>query len=70
MSLLDRCKLGFRAERIKTAEEEVCSGELDFDFLFYLEYRYARERTMKLCSIGKLQTASYFSLLRKWNLFR
>lgn len=53
LSLLDRCKLGFRAERIKTAAEEVCSGELDFDALFRLEYRYARERLMRLRGIGE-----------------
>lgn len=51
--LLDMCKLGFRTERIKTAAEEVCSGELDFDALFRLEYKYARERLMRLRGIGE-----------------
>jgi N-glycosylase/DNA lyase len=53
MSLLNRCKLGFRAERIKTAAEEVCSGELDFDILFCLEYKYAREHLMRLHCLGE-----------------
>ncbi len=53
MSLLDRCKLGFRAERIKAAAEEVYSGELDFDAISRLEYKYARERLMRLRGIGE-----------------
>ncbi|MDI9394778.1 MAG: DNA-3-methyladenine glycosylase [Euryarchaeota archaeon] len=53
ISLLKRCKLGFRADRIKAAAEEVCSGELDFDAIFRLEYRYARERLMRLRGIGE-----------------
>lgn len=53
MFLLDRCKLGFRAERIKAAAEEVCSGELDFDAISRLEYKYARERLMRLRGIGE-----------------
>jgi N-glycosylase/DNA lyase len=50
---LDRCKLGFRTERIKAAAAEVCSGELDFDAISRLEYRYARERLMRLRGIGE-----------------
>lgn len=50
---LDRCKLGFRTQSIKTAAEEVASGELDLDVLFRLEYRYARERLMRLRGIGE-----------------
>lgn len=53
MFLLDRCKLGFRAERIKAAAGEVCSGELDFDAISRLEYKYARERLMRLRGIGE-----------------
>ncbi|MDM7919763.1 MAG: DNA glycosylase, partial [Methanosarcina sp.] len=53
MFMLDRCKLGFRADRIKMAAEEVCSGELDFNALFRLEYKYARERLMRLRGIGE-----------------
>ena len=53
MSMLDLCKLGFRADRIKMAAEEVCSEELDFDALFRLEYKYARERLMRLRGIGE-----------------
>ncbi|MCC4771527.1 DNA-3-methyladenine glycosylase 2 family protein [Methanosarcina sp. DH2] len=53
MSLLDRCKLGFRTERIQAAAAEVCSGELDFDAIFRLEHRYARERLMRLRGIGE-----------------
>jgi len=70
MSMLDRCKLGFRADRIKAAAQEVCSGELDFDALFRLEYRYARELLMRRSRHrGKsCRLRSPFSLLRKWNL--
>ena len=50
---LDQCKLGFRTRSIKTAAEEVASGELDLDVLFRLEYRYARERLMRLRGIGE-----------------
>jgi N-glycosylase/DNA lyase len=53
LSALDRCKLGFRTQSIKTAAEEVASGELDLDVLFRLEYRYARERLMRLRGIGE-----------------
>ncbi len=53
LSTLDRCKLGFRTQSIKTAAEEVASGELDLDVLFRLEYRYARERLMRLRGIGE-----------------
>ena len=35
------------------AAEEVASGELDLDVLFRLEYRYARERLMRLRGIGE-----------------
>lgn len=52
-SALDRCKLGFRTQNIKAAAEEVASGELDLDVLFRLEYRYARERLMRLRGIGE-----------------
>jgi N-glycosylase/DNA lyase len=50
---LDQCKLGFRTKNIKAAAEEVTSGELDLDVLFRLEYRYARERLMRLRGIGE-----------------
>lgn len=50
---LDKCKLGFRTQSIKAAAEEVASGELDLDVLFRLEYRYARERLMRLRGIGE-----------------
>lgn len=50
---LERCKLGFRAPSIKAAAEEVASGELDLDVLFRLEYKYARERLMRLRGIGE-----------------
>ena len=53
ISMLDKCKLGFRTERIKEAAREVASGELDLDVLFRLEYRYARERLMRLRGIGE-----------------
>ncbi len=53
LSLLDKCKLGFRTERIKTAAEEVLSGELDFDALHRLEYKYARESLMRVRGIGE-----------------
>jgi N-glycosylase/DNA lyase len=53
MSLLDSCKLGFRADRVKAAAEEVCFGELDFDAIFRLEYKYSRERLMRLRGIGE-----------------
>jgi len=52
-SLLDKCKLGFRTERIKEAAGEVASGELDLNVLFRLEYRYARERLMRIRGIGE-----------------
>lgn len=50
---LERCKLGFRAPSIKAAAEEVASGELDLNVLFRLEYKYARERLMRLRGIGE-----------------
>jgi len=50
---LDKCKLGFRTQNIIAAAEEVASGELDLDVLFRLEYRYARERLMRLRGIGE-----------------
>ncbi|KKH98385.1 8-oxoguanine DNA glycosylase [Methanosarcina sp. 1.H.T.1A.1] len=53
LSLLDKCKLGFRAERIKEAAREVASGELDLNVLYRLEYRYARERLMRIRGIGE-----------------
>jgi len=53
LSLLDKCKLGFRTERIKEAAGEVASGELDLNVLYRLEYRYARERLMRLRGIGE-----------------
>lgn len=53
LSLLDKCKLGFRAERIKAAAEEVFSGELDFEALNKLEYKYARESLMRVRGIGE-----------------
>jgi len=51
--MLDRCKLGFRTERIKEAAREVASGELDLSVLYRLEYRYARESLMRLRGIGE-----------------
>jgi len=53
LSMLDECKLGFRNERIKEAAREVCSGYLDLEVLFRLEYRYAREHLMRLRGIGE-----------------
>jgi len=53
LSMLDECKLGFRNERIKEAAREVCSGDLDLEVLFRLEYRYARDRLMRLRGIGE-----------------
>jgi N-glycosylase/DNA lyase len=53
LSMLDKCKLGFRTERIKAAAKEVASGELDLNIFRDLEYRYARERLMKLRGIGE-----------------
>jgi N-glycosylase/DNA lyase len=53
LSTLDKCKLGFRTERIKDAAREVCSGDIDLDILFRLEYKYARDRLMRLRGIGE-----------------
>jgi N-glycosylase/DNA lyase len=53
LSMLNKCKLGFRTERIKDAAKEVYSGDLDLDVLFRLEYRYARDRLMRLRGIGE-----------------
>ena len=53
LPMLDKCKLGFRTERIKEAAREVASGELALDVLFRLEYRYARERLMRIRGIGE-----------------
>ncbi len=53
ISILDKCKLGFRTQNVKAAAIEVASGELDLDVLFRLEYRYARERLMRLRGIGE-----------------
>jgi N-glycosylase/DNA lyase len=50
---LDKCKLGFRTERIRDAAREVYSGDLDLDVLFRLEYKYARDRLMRLRGIGE-----------------
>lgn len=53
LAMLDKCKLGFRTERIKEAAREVASGELDLNVLYRLEYRYARERLMRIRGIGE-----------------
>ncbi len=53
LSMLDECKLGFRNERIKDAAVEVSSGDLDLDVLFRLEYKYARDRLMRIRGIGE-----------------
>lgn len=53
LSMLDKCKLGFRTERIQAAAIEVYSGDLDLEVLFRLEYKYARERLMRLRGIGE-----------------
>jgi len=53
LSVLGKCKLGFRTERIKDAAREVCSGELDLDGLSRLEYKYSRDRLMRLQGIGE-----------------
>lgn len=50
---LEKCKLGFRAQNIRAAAEDVASGELDLDVLFRLEYKYSRERLMRLRGIGE-----------------
>jgi N-glycosylase/DNA lyase len=53
LSMLDECKLGFRNERVKDAAIEVNSGDLDLDVLFRLEYKYARDRLMRIRGIGE-----------------
>jgi N-glycosylase/DNA lyase len=53
LSTLDKCKLGFRTERIKDAAREVSSGDIDLDILFRLEYKYARDRLMRFRGIGE-----------------
>ena len=53
LSVLGKCKLGFRTERIKDAAREVYSGELDLDALSRLEYKYSRDRLMRLQGIGE-----------------
>lgn len=53
LSMLNECKLGFRNERIKDAAIEVSSGALDLDVLFRLEYKYARDRLMRIRGIGE-----------------
>jgi N-glycosylase/DNA lyase len=53
LSTLDKCKLGFRTERIKEAAREVHSGALDLEVLFRLEYKYARDRLMRLRGVGE-----------------
>ena len=53
LPMLDKCKMGFRTERIKEAAREVASGELALEVLFRLEYRYARERLMRIRGIGE-----------------
>ncbi|AKB75615.1 8-oxoguanine DNA glycosylase [Methanosarcina lacustris Z-7289] len=53
LAMLDKCKLGFRTERIKEAAREVASGELNLNVLYRLEYRYARERLMRIRGIGE-----------------
>ncbi|AKB77464.1 8-oxoguanine DNA glycosylase [Methanosarcina horonobensis HB-1 = JCM 15518] len=53
LSLLDKCKLGFQTEHIKAAAGEMTAGELDLNVLYHLEYRYTRERLMRLRSIGE-----------------
>lgn len=53
LSMLDKCKLGFRNERIKNAAVEMSSGDLDLDVLFRLEYKYARDRLMRIRGIGE-----------------
>lgn len=53
IALLEKCKLGFRTERIKAAAEEVFYGELDLSTLNQLEFRDARERLMKVRGIGE-----------------
>lgn len=50
---LDKCKLGFRTQNVKAAAQAVTSGELDLDVLFRLEYKYARERLMRLRGVGE-----------------
>jgi N-glycosylase/DNA lyase len=53
LSTLDKCKLGFRTERIKDAAREVSSEDIDLDILFRLEYKYARDRLMRFRGIGE-----------------
>lgn len=53
LSLLGKCKLGFRTERIKTAACEVVSGELDLEALKTMEYSASREQLMKVRGIGE-----------------
>lgn len=50
---LDKCKLGFRTQNVKAAAQAAASGELDLDVLFRLEYKYARERLMRLRGVGE-----------------
>lgn len=53
LSLLEKCKLGFRTERIKTAACEVASGKLDLRALQVMEYSTSREQLMKVRGIGE-----------------
>ncbi len=53
LSMLGKCKLGFRTECIKDAAQKVCSGELDLDAVSSLEYRYSRDHLMRLRGIGE-----------------
>ena len=53
LSKLNECKLGFRNESIKDAALQVHSGDLDLEVLFRLEYKYARDRLMRIRGIGE-----------------
>jgi N-glycosylase/DNA lyase len=53
LSKLSECKLGFRNESIKDAALQVHSGDLDLEVLFRLEYKYARDRLMRIRGIGE-----------------
>jgi N-glycosylase/DNA lyase len=53
LSKLNECKLGFRNESIKEAALQVHSGDLDLEVLYRLEYKYARDRLMRIRGIGE-----------------
>jgi len=53
VSDLCECKLGFRAERIRKAAQQVADGELCMDELPGMDYRDAKKRLMEVEGIGE-----------------